>query len=92
MKQTAMKNTWLGRFNLMLRRGGALLALLACLPAAFAAGQFPTKPVEFWIPFPPGGSTDGALRLLLAAAGKELGQQVLPINKQIGRASCRERV
>ena len=81
MTQTVMKSTWLERFNLMLRRGGAVLALLACLPAAVAAGQFPSKPVEFWIPFPPGGSTDGALRLLLAAAGKELGQQVLPINK-----------
>jgi tripartite-type tricarboxylate transporter receptor subunit TctC len=81
MKQTVMKNTWLGRFNLILRRSGALLSLLACLPAAFAAGPFPSKSVEFWIPFPPGGSTDGTLRLLLAAAGKELGQQVLPINK-----------
>jgi tripartite-type tricarboxylate transporter receptor subunit TctC len=82
MGQMIMYFAGLARLNRMLRRAGAAaLMLLAWLPAAFAAGQFPTRPVEFWIPFPPGGSTDGALRLLLAAAGKELGQQVLPINK-----------
>lgn len=82
MRQTVMDRRWLARFNFMLRRAGAaLLVAMACLPAASANGPFPSKPVEFWIPFPPGGTTDGALRLLLAAAGKELGQQVLPINK-----------
>jgi tripartite-type tricarboxylate transporter receptor subunit TctC len=59
----------------------ATAAALMLAPTAFAAGQFPTRPIEFWIPFPPGGPTDASLRILLAAASKELGQQVIPVNK-----------
>ncbi|SPA42324.1 conserved hypothetical protein; UPF0065 [Cupriavidus taiwanensis] len=59
----------------------AMAICAAAAPAATAAGDFPAKPIEFWIPFPPGGPTDGSLRTLLAAAGKELDQRVVPINK-----------
>lgn len=54
---------------------------MALLPAAFAAGPFPSRPIEFWIPFPPGGPTDASLRTLLNAASKEIGQQIIPVNK-----------
>ncbi|CAG2136564.1 hypothetical protein LMG31506_01685 [Cupriavidus yeoncheonensis] len=61
---------------------GAGLALgLGLMPAALAAGTYPARPIEFWIPFPPGGPTDASLRALVAAAGKELDQRVVPINK-----------
>ncbi|MDK2656018.1 tripartite tricarboxylate transporter substrate binding protein [Cupriavidus consociatus] len=66
-------------------RGVLALAGLAALtvqaPAVMAAGDFPAKPIEFWIPFPPGGPTDGSLRTLANAAGKELKHRVVPINK-----------
>ncbi len=54
---------------------------LTLLPDAFAQTDFPARPIEFWIPFPPGGPTDASLRALLAAAGKELDQRIVPLNK-----------
>lgn len=73
---------WLGQMKSEILRGCAAgVAVLALLPPAFANGAFPTRPIEFWIPFPPGGPTDASLRVLMAAAGKELGQQVVPVNK-----------
>lgn len=54
---------------------------LTLLPDAFASTGFPARPIEFWIPFPPGGPTDASLRALLAAAGKELDQRIVPLNK-----------
>ncbi|SOZ30972.1 conserved hypothetical protein; UPF0065 [Cupriavidus taiwanensis] len=70
--------------SVVARAMAALTVCAAAAPAAMAAtaaGDFPAKPIEFWIPFPPGGPTDGSLRTLLAAAGKELDQRVVPINK-----------
>lgn len=56
-------------------------ALLAASPAllaprAFAQG-FPAKPITLVCPFTAGGTADVQLRVLAAAAGKELGQSIV---------------
>jgi tripartite-type tricarboxylate transporter receptor subunit TctC len=61
----------------------ATLGLAGLLLAAGTAmaQTFPTKPITLICPFPPGASADNALRALAAAAGKELGQQIIVENK-----------
>jgi tripartite-type tricarboxylate transporter receptor subunit TctC len=49
--------------------------------------DFPTKPINFIIPFSAGGPTDIGARMLLDAAGKYLGQPFVPINKPGGGGS-----
>ncbi|MSQ88177.1 MAG: tripartite tricarboxylate transporter substrate binding protein [Betaproteobacteria bacterium] len=57
----------------------ALLALAAALPAA--AQDWPSKPVKFVVPFPPGGSVDPLARLLGAKLADALKQQFVVENK-----------
>ena len=62
--------------------GFAAAALaLASLFATAANAQFPNKPITLIMPYPPGSSTDGLARAVAAAAGVELGQQVVVDNK-----------
>ena len=62
--------------------------LLACAVAAIAAlaapafaDTYPARPVTLVIPFPPGGSTDVAGRLVGKALGDKLGQPVVIDNR-----------
>ncbi len=58
------------------------LAALAAAAAAPAIGQaWPTKPVKFVVPFPPGGSVDPLARLVGAKLADALGQQFIIENK-----------
>jgi tripartite-type tricarboxylate transporter receptor subunit TctC len=65
-----------------MRRFGALL-LLAAL-ATPAAAEFPDKPIRLIVPQAPGSATDTVARLLGAALGKELGQQIVVDNRPGG--------
>lgn len=61
-----------------------LACALACTIAtpALAQGEvFPSKPINFVVPFPPGGPTDAMARTLAAALTEEIGQSVIVENK-----------
>jgi tripartite-type tricarboxylate transporter receptor subunit TctC len=69
---------------MQLRRSLTLLAL--ALPAAFSAlpahaDEWPSKPVRWVVPFPPGGAMDAIARALGEKAGKSLGQPFVIENK-----------
>jgi tripartite-type tricarboxylate transporter receptor subunit TctC len=49
-------------------------AILLAMTAPSMAAQYPLKPVRLIIPFPPGGPTDSAVRVLLPALTQSLGQ------------------
>ena len=59
--------------------------LLAAAFIAFGgiaqAQQFPTRPVTLIVPWPPGGSTDIAMRALALATEKHLGQSIVIENR-----------
>jgi tripartite-type tricarboxylate transporter receptor subunit TctC len=54
---------------------------LALLPALGAAQEWPTKPVKFVVPFPPGGTVDPLARLMAAKLGESLGGQFIVENR-----------
>ena len=60
-----------------------VIALLACMAAAAAvqAQAWPTKPVRFIVPFPPGGATDISARLIGQKLGDIWGQTVVIENR-----------
>ena len=53
----------------------------ALLPTAFAADNFPTKPITMVVPFVAGGTTDILARIVGQALGEELGQPVVIDNR-----------
>src|SRR5260370_26501679 len=61
----------------------ALVGALAvgALAAVSQAVDWPTKPVKFIVPFPPGGSVDPLARMLGVRLADSLGQQFIVENK-----------
>jgi tripartite-type tricarboxylate transporter receptor subunit TctC len=57
------------------------MAAAAMLPGAAAAQDGQVRPVQLIVPFPPGASADGTARVLAAALGARLRQQVTPDNR-----------
>jgi tripartite-type tricarboxylate transporter receptor subunit TctC len=56
-----------------------VLGLLTVMAAA--AQEWPTKPVRFIVPYPPGGGTDVIARIVQSRLGDTLGQQVIIENR-----------
>ena len=56
-------------------------ALLGLSVACAAAQDFPTKPITFVVPFPPGGGTDAMARTVAERMSRTLGQQVVVENR-----------
>jgi tripartite-type tricarboxylate transporter receptor subunit TctC len=64
----------------------ALLALSAGVTVLAGTGQaqspdYPTKPIRVVVTFPPGGSTDVVVRMLVPRLNEKLGQQVVVDNR-----------
>jgi tripartite-type tricarboxylate transporter receptor subunit TctC len=63
---------------------GLATAITTLLPMAQSSAQapaFPSKPIRMAVPFPPGGVSDAAARLVAEAMSKRLGQQVVVENR-----------
>ena len=58
-----------------------LLVLGLCAAMAAGAQEWPTKPVRFIVPYPPGGGTDVIARIVQSRLGEALGQQVIIENR-----------
>ena len=63
------------------------LGALAALPAVAQDLNWPTKPVRFVVPFPPGGTVDPLARLVGARLTAALGQQFIVDNRPGGSGS-----
>ena len=68
----------------MVRVGRIAVAIGALLAAAAHAQQYPSRPVRFIIPFPPGGLADYVARVVAPGLTQSLGQQVLVDNRPGG--------
>jgi tripartite-type tricarboxylate transporter receptor subunit TctC len=64
-----------------LARAALALLLAACATGASAQADFPRQPIRMVVTFPPGGSTDAVVRLLLPRLSEKLGQNVIVDNK-----------
>jgi tripartite-type tricarboxylate transporter receptor subunit TctC len=60
---------------------GLVLALTLSVPTMAMAGDWPDHPIHFIVPFPAGGSTDVAARVVGEHLSHTLGQQVVIENK-----------
>ncbi|MFM9887584.1 MAG: tripartite tricarboxylate transporter substrate-binding protein, partial [Burkholderiales bacterium] len=58
-----------------------LTSLAADAFAQAAAGTYPTKPIRVLIPYPPGGGTDTAMRIIVPRLQEGLGQSVILENR-----------
>jgi tripartite-type tricarboxylate transporter receptor subunit TctC len=56
-------------------------AFLIALTTAVAAQEYPAKPIRMIIPFPPGGGSDVAGRVVATALSERLGKQVIVDNR-----------
>jgi len=59
----------------------AICAMFAASPAPAQSANWPTKPVKFVVPFPPGGSVDPLARLVAVRLTESMGQQFIVENK-----------
>jgi len=56
----------------------AFFLMLGLLAATLAGAQdWPSKPIRFVVPYPPGGGTDVIARIVQSRLGEALGQQVV---------------
>jgi len=64
-----------------MRKLGVFVALMCGVAACGAADNYPTKPVRWLVPFPPGGGTDLISRTVAAKLSEAWGVQVVADNR-----------
>jgi len=84
MKQAPLKIGSRGKGIFWLTVILSLLWMNAIPAIVLAQEKYPTKPINFIIGYPAGGTTDVCARPLVAAASKILGQPVVVVNKPGG--------
>jgi tripartite-type tricarboxylate transporter receptor subunit TctC len=57
------------------------LFFIACFFNLSSAADYPTKPIQMIVPFPPGGGSDTAARIVSDKVSERLGQPVVVVNK-----------
>src|SRR5262249_18817893 len=65
----------------MVKLAVGLLALLSVISTSVPAQEWPSRPVRFIVPFPAGGSTDVATRLIGEHLSRSMRQQIVVENK-----------
>ena len=63
------------------RLAAALLCACSILAATAASAQYPSRPIKWIVPYPPGGITDSATRLIAQKLEGTLGQPIVIENK-----------
>jgi len=61
----------------VMRKLVAALLLVVCCSALAQAQTYPSRPITLVVPFPPGGSTDAAARIMAERMRSSLGQSVV---------------
>ena len=69
------------RSTLQAMASATAVSLIPCLGLAQSIGDYPSKPIRYIVPFPPGGLTDVMARLIALNAGKALKQSILVDNR-----------
>ena len=72
-----------------MRRHICYASLLLCISLALVGSalvvegraEYPDRPIDLWVQYAPGGSTDMTARALAVGAAKILGQQIIVENK-----------
>ena len=74
----------------MIRAAAVALVALAAFAGPVAAQEYPTKPIRFLIPSPPGGGTDTLGRVIKEGLQELWGQPVIVDNRggASGRIAC----
>src|SRR5947209_18822372 len=62
----------------------AAAAATPTLPQFASALDYPTRPIRFIVPYPPGGATDVAARVIAEYLSRALGQHIVVENKSGG--------
>ena len=60
------------------------IALVAAIPLAAQAQEWPSRPIRFIVPYPAGGSTDVGARVIADYLARSLGQQIVVENRSGG--------
>ena len=65
----------------LIRTAIGVASMLGVVAGSAVAQDYPTRPIQLMVAFPPGGSTDIGARVVAAIAEKALGQSITVVNK-----------